>query len=125
MLCTRCAGNGEIVIDHERYLHAHEGDVGDEAVDDCPDCDGSGLEQEPFGRWIEELNTSVIEAEYGYEPGEFSVSPSDWEHLYREGLSPLDAFKRALRAADDARKAKDATVKENRRRIDAEEARYH
>lgn len=40
--CERCQGNGEIVTDWERYLHPHEGDVGDEAVTDCPDCDGTG-----------------------------------------------------------------------------------
>lgn len=40
--CPRCCGNGEIVTDWERYLHPQPGDVGDEAVTDCPDCDGTG-----------------------------------------------------------------------------------
>lgn len=40
--CERCQGNGEIVTDWERYLHSHEGDKGDEAVTECPDCDGEG-----------------------------------------------------------------------------------
>ena len=40
--CTTCQGNGEIVTDWERYLHALPGDVGDEAVSECPDCDGAG-----------------------------------------------------------------------------------
>ena len=40
--CERCQGNGEIVTDWDRYMHAHDGDVGDEAVADCPDCSGTG-----------------------------------------------------------------------------------
>ena len=38
--CKTCRGNGEIVTDWDRYLHPHEGDIGDEAVAACPDCDG-------------------------------------------------------------------------------------
>ena len=40
--CERCQGNGEIVTDWDRYIHLLNGDVGDEAVADCPDCDGTG-----------------------------------------------------------------------------------
>jgi hypothetical protein len=40
--CERCQGNGEIVTDWERYRHPHEGDKGDEAVAECPDCNGEG-----------------------------------------------------------------------------------
>ena len=40
--CERCQGNGEIVTDWERYRHPHDGDVGDEAVAECPDCNGEG-----------------------------------------------------------------------------------
>ncbi len=40
--CERCQGNGEIVTDWERFRHPHENDVGDEAVAECPDCDGIG-----------------------------------------------------------------------------------
>lgn len=40
--CERCQGNGEIVTDWDRYLNSHEGDIGDEAVAECPDCNGSG-----------------------------------------------------------------------------------
>lgn len=40
--CQTCQGNGEIVTDWDRYLHAHEGHAGDEAVAECPDCNGSG-----------------------------------------------------------------------------------
>jgi hypothetical protein len=41
-MCQTCQGNGEIVMDWGRYLEPHPGDKGDEAVCDCPDCDGTG-----------------------------------------------------------------------------------
>lgn len=41
--CERCQGNGEIVIDWERYRHPRAGDAGDEAVAECPDCGGEGI----------------------------------------------------------------------------------
>lgn len=41
-LCEQCQGNGEIIADWDRYLEPHDGDVGDEAVTECPDCDGTG-----------------------------------------------------------------------------------
>ncbi|MCW1412184.1 hypothetical protein OLZ32_27935 [Rhizobium sp. 1AS11] len=41
--CERCQGNGEIVTDWDRYKHPHKGDVGDEAVTECPDCGGEGV----------------------------------------------------------------------------------
>ena len=41
--CDRCQGNGEIVTDWDRYRHPHDGDVGDEAVAKCPDCEGEGV----------------------------------------------------------------------------------
>lgn len=40
--CERCQGNGEIVTDWDRYRHPHDGDKGDEAVAECPDCNGIG-----------------------------------------------------------------------------------
>lgn len=40
--CDRCQGNGEIVTDWDRYIHPRQGDVGDEAVTECPDCSGTG-----------------------------------------------------------------------------------
>lgn len=50
LTCQTCQGNGEIVADWERYLHAEPGDVGDEAVAECPDCCGEGFtEDEPAG----------------------------------------------------------------------------
>ena len=40
--CERCAGNGEIITDWDRYLHGELGDKGDEGTVDCPDCSGTG-----------------------------------------------------------------------------------
>jgi hypothetical protein len=40
--CGHCCGNGEVVTDWDRYLVPLSGDTGDEAVADCPDCDGTG-----------------------------------------------------------------------------------
>lgn len=49
--CERCQGNGEIVTDWDRYLHGHEGDKGDEAVAECPDCNGTGhVDLPPVGK---------------------------------------------------------------------------
>lgn len=42
--CDRCLGNGEVVTDWDRYLKPQSGDVGDEAVAECPDCLGSGYD---------------------------------------------------------------------------------
>lgn len=55
-------------------------------------------EDEKFQEWIRALDEDVIQAEYGYERGEFTVTPMLWHPLYAEGLSPADAFKRALDA---------------------------
>jgi hypothetical protein len=59
----------------------------------------SGIEFEtPFDAWLHELEFDVIIGEYGYEEGEFSVFPSGWKHMWEEGLTPLQAWKRALEA---------------------------
>lgn len=51
-----------------------------------------------FEVWVRQLDEDVIQGEYGYEPGEFTVFAEHWRPLYSEGLSPLAAFKRALAA---------------------------
>lgn len=43
-MCETCQGNGEVVTDWERYLHGALDENGDDAVADCPDCDGTGGE---------------------------------------------------------------------------------
>ena len=108
MLCKICAGNGELVTDGDRYLHAHDGDIGDEAVGDCDECFGTGLDQDLFDQWIATLSEDVIEGEYGYVSGEFSVTPELWEPMYRSGLTPLEAFKHALDEAERARRQRSA-----------------
>ncbi len=42
--CQRCQGTGEIVTDWARYQHPNDGDKGDEAVAECPECLGSGAQ---------------------------------------------------------------------------------
>lgn len=55
-------------------------------------------DDENFRGWIAELDEDVIQGEYGYEPGEFDVFPEHWRPMYDEGLTPAEAFKRALKA---------------------------
>lgn len=40
--CPTCQGNGEIIVDWDRYIEPHPGDRGDEAVEQCPNCNGYG-----------------------------------------------------------------------------------
>lgn len=56
----------------------------------CPEC--------AFNEWIRQLDEDVIQGEYGYEQGEFTVYAEMWRPLYVEGLTPQQAFKRALDA---------------------------
>lgn len=122
MLCKTCCGNGEVVIDWPRYLHCQEGDIGDEAVAECEQCSGTGLDGDLFEAWISQLSEDVIEGEFGYEPGEFAVIPEAWEPLYREGLTPQEAFKRALNAAAEARREGEEANRRNWERIQREDA---
>lgn len=72
-----------------------------------------------FDRWIEKLREDVVQDEYGYEPGEFTVYPNEWRPLYKEGLTPSQAFRRALDAFAEARKAQDRAKAANWERIQA------
>lgn len=56
------------------------------------------VDEDPFDQWIETLDEEVIQGEYGYERGEFTVYPDHWRGMFDEGLTPLQAFKRALDA---------------------------
>jgi hypothetical protein len=49
-----------------------------------------------FREWIRQLDEDVIQGEYGYEPGEFTVYTSHWYPLFKEGLTPQQAWQRAL-----------------------------
>ena len=64
--------------------------------------------EERFDEWIRELEEDVVQGEYGYEPGEFTVYPASWRHLYDEGLTPLQAWTRALDAFGEERRLREA-----------------
>ncbi|MBC6444643.1 MAG: hypothetical protein GDA50_04315 [Alphaproteobacteria bacterium GM202ARS2] len=55
-------------------------------------------EETIFSRWIECLDEEVMQNDHGYEPGEFLVDPDAWRPLFDEGLTPQEAFNRALQA---------------------------
>lgn len=58
-----------------------------------------------FDEWIRELDEEVIQGEFGYEDGEFDVFPDMWRALYEEGLTPQQAFRRALNAHKSSQEA--------------------
>lgn len=60
---------------------------------------------EAFDAWVRALDEDVVQGEYGYEPGEFSVHPEHWRPMFEEGLTPQMAFRRALDARSLARTA--------------------
>lgn len=75
-----------------------------------------------FDRWIQILTEDVIEGEFGYEPGEFTVYREHWRPLFREGLTPRQAWQRALDAFAEARNEEDRLRDENWKHIQAEDA---
>lgn len=75
-----------------------------------------------FEKWIDELREKVIEEEFGYEPGEFTVYPSLWKSLFREGLTPRQAWQRALDAHKSAREEEERAKAANWERIQREDA---
>lgn len=70
-----------------------------------------------FSKWIRELNESVIQDEFGYEEGEFTVFPDHWRQLFLEGLTPRQAWQRALDGFANAREEKERKKIENWNRI--------
>lgn len=76
-----------------------------------------------FDAWIRELDEEVIQGEFGYERGEFSVFPEHWRPLFDEGLTPLQAWQRALDAFSAERKRQDQERADNWNRIQAEDAK--
>jgi hypothetical protein len=77
---------------------------------------------EGFDTWIDALTDDVVQDEYGYEPGEYAVYPEAWRPMFLEGLTPSQAFKRALDAHADARREEEAERAANWKRIQAEDA---
>lgn len=63
----------------------------------CARCLGAGLVQD-FDEWVDDLDENVIQGEFGYERGEFNVTTSLWRPMFDEGLTPSQAFRRALDA---------------------------
>jgi hypothetical protein len=77
---------------------------------------------ERFIEWVRELEEDVIQGEFGFEPGEFSVSPSHWRPLFRQGLTPHQAFRHALDECAAALDEDDRRKLENWERIKVEDA---
>lgn len=88
----------------------------DEIDDDC--CGGP---DDNFREWLRELEEDVVQDEFGYEPGEFTVYWSHWQTLYDEGLSPREAWQRALDGFAAARREERAAREANYARIVAED----
>lgn len=86
------------------------------ADEDCEEITAS------FGKWLDALQINVIEDEFGYEPGEFTVYPSHWAPLYEDGLTPRQAWQRALDGFAEQRRADDAARRANWERIQREDA---
>lgn len=77
---------------------------------------------EKFRAWLRELDEDVIQADYGYEPGEFTVFAEHWHPMYLEGITPAAAFKRALDAHAEDRRERERLLKQNSARIQAADA---
>lgn len=77
-----------------------------------------------FKDWIVALDEDVIQGEYGYEDGEFTVYPEHWHPMWREGLSPQAAFRRALDAHAEMQREQEAARLANWDRIKAEDAKF-
>ena len=61
------------------------------------------MADDEFHEWLRALEEDVIQFEFGYEPGEFTVFPEHWFPLYEQGLTPQAAWQRALDAHKAAR----------------------
>ena len=49
-----------------------------------------------FDDWIDDLRINVAQGEFGYEPGELTIYPEMWRPMFDRGLTPSEAFRRAL-----------------------------
>ncbi|WP_431861483.1 hypothetical protein [Azospirillum sp.] len=90
--------------------------------DDEGDDDEAPISPE-FRTWLRALEEDVIQGEYGFEPGEFTVYADHWRPLFDEGLTAKQAWRRALDAHAAARAAEDAERLRNWERIKAADAR--
>lgn len=78
-------------------------------------------DDEKFDEWIRTLDEDVIQGEFGYEPGEFTVYTSHWRELYDHGLTPAEAWQRALDGYANARRDAEQRKIANYRRIVTED----
>lgn len=74
-----------------------------------------------YREWLNTLEEDVIQGEFGYEPGEFTVYTTHWAPLYEEGLTPRQAWQRALDGFAQARKELEADREANYARIVSED----
>ena len=81
------------------------------------DDEGGDILDEKFTEWLRALEEDVIQGEFGYEPGEFTVYWTHWKPLYDEGLTPGQAWQRALDGYAQAREEREAERKANWARI--------
>ena len=79
------------------------------------------IQSKKFREWIRTLDEDVIQGEFGYESGEFTVYTTDWYPLFKEGLTPREAWQRALDGFAAQRKADDEAKTANYARIVAED----
>lgn len=79
--------------------------------------------EDGFDLWIDTLEIDVIQFGFGYEPGEFTVYPDHWRAAYDEGLTPAQAWQRALDAFGEARREEDAARAANWARIQEDDRR--
>lgn len=77
---------------------------------------------ETFDTWIAYLEEDVIQGQYGFEPGEFTVYREHWRPHFDQGLSPEEAFRRALDASAESRREREAQRKADWARIQAADA---
>lgn len=76
---------------------------------------------EAYQEWLHTLEEDIIQDEFGYEPGEFTVYTTHWSDLYEEGLTPREAWQRALDGFAAKRREDEAARAANYARIISED----
>jgi hypothetical protein len=89
---------------------------------EAPDDKAAAIKALSFDDWIIQLDEDVIQGEYGFEDGEFTVYPEHWRGMFDEGLTPRQAYKRALDAWDASRQDEEAARLANYERITSEDS---
>lgn len=88
-----------------------------------PNFDGAAAyEASQFDEWIRALDEDVIQGKFGYEEGEFTVYPELWRPMFKEGLTPDQAWQRALDAFAEGRREDERAKQENWERIQRADA---